>query len=144
MPHQPRGWAAIPNKHVADRIPLGTVSSTAPFVELVKRYSKPEYQGKRLRRMVELVEKSVKAQVRTPEPLPQTQRVDRRLSAETITELVQVYQGGVSTTELRRRYELSQGSVIKTLHEHDVVMRGQGLASDQVPVAAELYLAVSR
>jgi uncharacterized protein (DUF433 family) len=109
------------------------------LVELMKRYSKPVYQGRRLRRMVELAEKSAKMQVREAAPLPQTQRVDRRLSAETIAELVQTYRDGVSTTELRRRYELSQGSVIKILHERGVEMRGQGLADGDVAVVAEMY-----
>jgi hypothetical protein len=108
-------------------------------VGLVKRYSKPEYQGSRLRRLVELVEKSVKTQVRTPTPLPQPQRVDRRLSVETIAELVQAYQDGASTPQLRQRYELGQSSVIKLLHEHGVAMRNQGLVDDDLAVAAKLY-----
>jgi hypothetical protein len=111
------------------------------LVELMKRYSKPVYQGRRLRRMVVLAEKAAKTQVREVTPLSQTQRVDRRLSVETITELVQAYRDGASTPELRRRYDLSQGSVIKILHEHGVEMRGQGLADDEVPTAAELYRA---
>jgi hypothetical protein len=57
----------------------------------MKRYSNPVYQGRRLRRMVEIAEKSAKTAVRAAIPLPQTQRVDRRLSAETIAELVQAY-----------------------------------------------------
>ena len=71
--------------------------------------------------------------------LPQAQRVDRRLSPETIAELVQAYRDGASTTELRRHYELSQGSVIKLLHEHSVAMRNQGLVGGDVAIATELY-----
>jgi hypothetical protein len=71
------------------------------LVELMKRYSKPVYQGRRLRRMVELAEKSAKMQVREAAPLPQTQRVDRRLSAETIAELVQTYRDGECTYSMR-------------------------------------------
>ena len=70
---------------------------------------------------------------------PQVQRVDRRLSHETITELVQDYRDGVSTPELRQRYELSQGSVIKILHRHGVQMRGHGMTDGDLPAAAELY-----
>ena len=72
-----------------------------------------------------MTEKSAKMQVREAVTLPHTQQVDRRLSAETIAEPVQAYRNGVSTTQLRQRYELSQGSVIKILHEHGVEMRGQ-------------------
>jgi transposase-like protein len=99
----------------------------------------PRVPGSRLRRMVEMAQESMKTRVREITPLPQTQRVDRRLSPETIAELVQAYRDGVGTPELRRRYGLSQGSVIKTLHSHGVEMRGQGLADSDVSVAAELY-----
>ena len=92
----------------------------------MKRYSKPVYQGRRLRRMVELAEKSAEMPAREATSLPQAQRVDRRLSPETIAELVQAYRDGASTTELRRRYELSPGSVIKLLHEHSVAMPRTG------------------
>ena len=109
------------------------------MVELMKRYSKPVYQGRRLRRMVDLAEKSAKTPAREALSLRQTQRIDRRLSSETIVELVQAYRDGASTTELRRRYDLSQGSVIKILHGQGVEMRGQGLADDDIATAAELY-----
>jgi transposase-like protein len=105
----------------------------------MKRYSKPDYQGPRLRRMVDLAEKSVKMQAREVVTLPQAQRVDRRFSAETIAELVQEYRDGASTTHLRQRYDLSQGTVTKILHERGVEMRGQGLTDHDVPTAAELY-----
>jgi hypothetical protein len=89
--------------------------------------------------MAELVEESAETPVRTREPLPQVQRVDRRLSSETIAELVQTYRDGASTTQLRHQYELGQGSVIKILHKHGVVMRNQGLGDDDLAVAATLY-----
>lgn len=91
--------------------------------------------------MVELAEKSAKTHVREVTPLPQMQRIDRRLSAETIAELVHAYRNGASTTELRNHYDLSQGSVIRILHKHGVEMRGQGLADGDVSTAAELYRA---
>ena len=105
----------------------------------MKRYSKPVYQGRRLRRMVAMAQNLANVQVRETVPLPQTQRVDRRLCAETIAELVQAYRDGVGTPELRQRYDLSQGSVIKILHQHGVEMRGQGLADGDIPTATELY-----
>jgi hypothetical protein len=88
---------------------------------------------------VELVEKSAKMPVREVSSPPQVQRVDRRLPAGTIAELVQAYRDGVSTPELRRQYELSQGSVIKILHSRGVVMRNQGLVDTDIAIAAELY-----
>jgi hypothetical protein len=79
-------------------------------VELMKRYSKPVYQGRWLRRIVDLAEESAKMQVREVTPLPQTQRVDRRLSAGIIAELVAAYRDGVSTPELRHRYDLTKAA----------------------------------
>lgn len=91
------------------------------------RYSKPAYQGSRIRKTVELVEKLAKSQLREASPLTQEHRVDRRLSAETIAELVQAYRDGEGTPTLRRRYGLSQGSVLKLLREHSVTMRSSGV-----------------
>lgn len=109
------------------------------MVGLLKRYSKPEYQGPWLRRMTDLSEKSVNMQAREADPLPRIHRLAHRLSDETIAELVQAYQAGASTPELERRYELGHASVIKILHGHSVEMRGQGLADADVATAAELY-----
>ena len=97
------------------------------------------YQGSRIRKTVEMVEKLTKMPVREPVSLPQVSRVDRRLSAEMIAELVQAYRDGVGTPELRRRYGLGQGSVIKILHGHGVEMRNQGLAEGDITTAVELY-----
>jgi hypothetical protein len=89
--------------------------------------------------MVEFAEKSAKRPVRAASPLPQVQRVDRWLTAEAIAELVLAYRGGIGTPELRRRFDLSQGSVIKILHAHGVEMRNQGLNDADVATAAGLY-----
>ena len=94
--------------------------------ELLRRYSKPEYQGSRLRKMVKMVDHLAKDQVREVAPLPPVQRVDRRMSAETIAELVQAYRDGIGTPTLRRRYGLTHGSVLKLLNQHGVVMRAIG------------------
>lgn len=95
-------------------------------MELLKRYSKNEYQGSRLHGLVELMDNLPEDQVRVATPLPPVQRVDRRLSGETIAELVQAYRDGAGTPTLRRRYGLSQGSVLKLLKQHGVVMRANG------------------
>jgi len=89
--------------------------------------------------MVEVAEKSAKRPVRGMPSLPQVQRTDRRLASETIAELVQAYRDGATTTDLRLRYDLSQGSVIKILREHGVTMRNQGLGDGDTATAAELY-----
>lgn len=108
-------------------------------MERVRHYSKPVYQGKWLQRMVEVAEKSAKMPIRPPEPATPVQKVDRRLSPAQIAELVQAYRDGDGTPELRRRYSLSQGSVLKILHSHDVTMRRQGLTGEQIANATDLY-----
>jgi hypothetical protein len=105
----------------------------------MKRYSKPIYQGSRLRGVVERAEKSANTPVREAVPLPQTQRVGRRMSVDTIAEMVQTYRNGASTTHLRQRFDLSQGGVTRILHAHGVETRGQGLADSDLPTAAEFY-----
>lgn len=92
----------------------------------MKRYSKPEYQGSRLRQMVENTEKSMNLPVREVSPLPQAHRLNSRLSPKTCAELVQAYRDGVGTPTLRKRYGLSQGSVLKVLRDHGVTMRPNG------------------
>lgn len=77
--------------------------------------------------MVELAEQSANIQVTRPTPLPKMRLIDRRLSAEMIAELVQAYRDGTATPKLRQRYGLSQGSVIKILHDHGVQCVGKDL-----------------
>jgi hypothetical protein len=108
-------------------------------VDLLNRYSKNSYQGLRIRRAAEMARNLPDSEDRVvPQPPPEV-RLDRRLSTETVAALVLAYREGMSTTQLRQRYGLSQGSVIKLLHGHGVAMRGQGLAGSDVQTAAEVY-----
>ncbi|BBX25032.1 hypothetical protein MALV_01570 [Mycolicibacterium alvei] len=49
------------------------------------------------------------------------------------------YKDGTGTPELRSRYNLSQGSVLKILHSHGVTMRRQGITDEQIDDAVHLY-----
>jgi DNA-binding NarL/FixJ family response regulator len=69
----------------------------------------------------------------------QAHKLDRRLSQETITELVDAYKAGTSTPELCRRYQLSKGGVLKLLRDHGVEMRRRGLTDEQIELAIKLY-----
>lgn len=89
--------------------------------------------------MVELAEKSATKPIRASEQSVQIQKVDRRLSPAQIAELVQAYRDGAGTPELRRRYSLSQGSVLKLLQSHGVKMRRKGLTDEQIREARKLY-----
>ncbi len=68
----------------------------------------------------------------------QPRRLDRRLTAETIGELVAAYEAGTSTAELCNCYGLSKGGVLKLLHEAGVEMQRQGLTGEQIEVAVRL------
>lgn len=97
------------------------------------------YQGSRLRRLVEMMDMSVNAHVREPVVLPAPHRLDQRLSNDAVAELVRAYEAGASTADLRQRFGLSQGSVLKLLRTHDVTLRRQGLDEANKSVAVRLY-----
>lgn len=85
------------------------------------------------------MEKLAGQPAREPVDLPPTHRLDQRLSDELIAELVQAYGDGATTAELRQRYGLSQGSVLKLLRDHGVTLRWQGLSKTDKSTAIELY-----
>ncbi|WP_231857966.1 helix-turn-helix domain-containing protein [Nocardia farcinica] len=66
-------------------------------------------------------------------------RLDRRLSATTIAELVQGYRGGASTNRLCEQYGLSKGGLLKILQEHGVKMRYQPMTDEETDWAVRLY-----
>ncbi|MGV9738457.1 hypothetical protein [Nocardia farcinica] len=65
-------------------------------------------------------------------------RLDRRLSAATIAEVVDAYRCGASTNQLCERYGLSKGGLLKILGEHGVEMRNQPMTEDEIDWAVEL------
>jgi len=71
--------------------------------------------------------------------LPPPRRLNQRLDAELIGELVHTYRAGAPTAELRQRYGLGQGSVLKLLREHEVTLRWQGLSDADKVAAIALY-----
>ncbi|MFI8975320.1 helix-turn-helix domain-containing protein [Nocardia asteroides] len=66
-------------------------------------------------------------------------RLDRRLSAATIAEVVEGYRGGASTNLLCERYGLSKGGLLKILQEHGVRMRYQPMTEEEIDWAVRLY-----
>ena len=59
-------------------------------------------------------------------------RLYRRLSPETIAELVAAYEAGESTNSLCRRFGISKGGVLKLLADHNIAMRQQPMTQDGV------------
>jgi transposase-like protein len=70
----------------------------------------------------------------------QTRRLDRRLSPDTVDELVAAYRSGTSTNELCRRYDVSKGGVLKVLADHGIAMRYQPMTDDEINQAVRLYV----
>lgn len=70
----------------------------------------------------------------------ETRRLDRRLSPDTIAELVAAYRTGTSTNQLCRRYSISKGGILKLLAEHGVTIRYQSMTADQIDDAVQLYV----
>ncbi|WP_280385773.1 helix-turn-helix domain-containing protein [Nocardia wallacei] len=69
----------------------------------------------------------------------QPRRLDRRLSADTIAELVDAYRTGASTDQLCRQHGLSKGGVLKILAGHGVQMRYQPMTEEEIDWAVRLY-----
>ncbi|MBF6228800.1 helix-turn-helix domain-containing protein [Nocardia abscessus] len=68
-------------------------------------------------------------------------RLDRRLSPNTISELVDAYRSGTSTNTLCEQHGLSKGGLLKILQEHGVQMRNQPMTGEEIDQAADLYQA---
>ncbi|HYB82938.1 MAG TPA: helix-turn-helix domain-containing protein [Mycobacterium sp.] len=108
------------------------------LVGLLGDYSKHDAQ--RLRRLIERLAITPKRPVTSADTKIQPCRLDRRLSPDTIAELVAAYRTGTSTNELCRRHGISKGGVLKILAEHGVAMRHQPMTRDEIDQAVQLYV----
>ncbi|MGW5376429.1 helix-turn-helix domain-containing protein [Nocardia sp. NPDC003999] len=66
-------------------------------------------------------------------------RLDRRLSADTIAEVVEAYRGGASTNQLCEQYGVSKGGLLKILQGHGVQRRNQPMTEEEIDWAVRLY-----
>lgn len=89
--------------------------------------------------MVERIEATPKRRVTSADAKIQTHRLDRRLSPDTIAELVAAYRTGTSTNQLCRRYAISKGGVLRILADHGVTMRYQSMTDEEINQAVALY-----
>lgn len=90
-------------------------------------------------RLTKLVEARHDEPVEAPTVLGRVHRLDVRLGTEALKQLIDDYEAGVTSTELRERYGLSKGSVLRVLHEAGVATRRQPLSADRVASACRLY-----
>lgn len=72
-------------------------------------------------------------------PLPRVHRLDVRLGAEALDQLIIDYQAGLTGPELQSRYGLSKGSVLRLLHEAGVQLRRQPVRGGQLAEMVALY-----
>lgn len=107
--------------------------------DLVGRYSNNSQQGEILARVLFQARKSVQRDNQSPRGHSASHKILQRLDAEVITRLIQSYEAGRSTTQLRSEFGLSQGSVVKLLQQHGVETRFHGLTDAETEAARELY-----
>lgn len=102
-------------------------------------YSKDAVQGRLLAELVKFVRSLAKRQVKRSEPRPKIHKLEQRLAPEVGEELATAYRAGASTADLRRRFGLSQPSVLKLLAGHGVETRHQRFAEEDALSAVALY-----
>lgn len=106
-------------------------------VGLLQDYSKYDVVG--LRPLIERIESTPKRASTSTNTVPVERRLHRRLSPDTIAELVAAYQSGTSTNELCRRFNVSKGGALRLLAEHGVPMRQQPMTEDEIDRAVQLH-----
>ncbi|WP_079628873.1 helix-turn-helix domain-containing protein [Mycobacteroides abscessus] len=119
-----------PRVNEQDRSPLSSVG-------VLGSYSK--YQFMQLGRVIERVEAAPQRRRSAGSPATVVHRVDRRLSAETIAELVAAFENGASVPDLARQYEVSKRALRKLLRDQGMQMRKQPLSDNEVELAMNLY-----
>src|SRR5712691_5988160 len=61
---------------------------------------------------------------------PRTHRIRKRLSTQTITQLVADYEAGASSTALMKKYQLGKGTVLKILRQAGVIRQQRKLTTE--------------
>jgi hypothetical protein len=72
---------------------------------------------------------------------PRVHAVHRRLSPDTIQQLINDYQAGIPSTQLMVTYNLGKGTVLRLLRDHGVQLRNQRMTPAEVGQAIQLYQA---
>lgn len=107
----------------------------------MRRYSKHDRAWPDLERLLKVLDRPRERakSVEPPTPAPPRYKLDQRLDAETIAQLVADYEAGSSSTKLGRQYGISKTSVLRLLHEAGATIRRQGLTPEQIEHAISLY-----
>lgn len=70
---------------------------------------------------------------------PRVHAVHRRLSPDTIQQLITDYQSGTPSTQLMLTYNLGKGTVLRLLRTHGVQLRNQRMTPEHIEQAIQLY-----
>lgn len=96
-------------------------------VEVIAMFSNRPDRGQRLDRLLQVAQNGRRM------PKPRTVRkVFRRLTANEVTQLVEVYVGGTSQREVARHFRIHPQTVAATLDRAGVIRRNPGLHGDRL------------
>jgi hypothetical protein len=106
-------------------------------VEVVGRYS--NFPLPLLSGQTDRLNQGVAALELPKSPTPRIHAVHRRLSPDTIQQLITDYQAGTPSTQLMLTYNIGKGTVLRLLREHDVHLRRQRMSPNEITQAIQLY-----
>jgi hypothetical protein len=108
------------------------------LVEVIRRYSRQTYRCRTLRALEQLLGVEPVPRLEDPQ-IGRIHRLDVRLGAAVLVQLVTDYEYGASTAELQQRFGLSKGSILSILHASGARVRRQPLGDDDMTRIVELY-----
>ena len=103
-------------------------------MELVRLYSNPEAEARRLRRV-----QSAASSPRPADGSRQPRQHQRRLSMTEATELIKEYEQHASIKDLAKQFGIHRLTVTALVRRHGVELRRTGLAKEDIAAAASLY-----
>lgn len=107
------------------------------MVELMGRYS--NFPQPLLSGLAERLIQDVGSPGPPKSPTPPIHAVHRRLSPDTIQQLITDYQAGTPSTQLMFTYNLGKGTVLRLLRGHGVQLRNQQMTPEHIEQAIQLY-----
>lgn len=111
----------------------------AVLVDAIARYSNNRGGSLSLEELERIRDLSTASVPEHPIPATAPRSNSRHLDAETLAAMVEEYNAGATTAELRLKYSLAQGSLLKLLRANGAVNRRQGLTAAQEKAAVGLY-----
>ncbi|MFL6136695.1 MAG: helix-turn-helix domain-containing protein [Frankiaceae bacterium] len=118
-----------------------SVPSKRVTVELLGRYSRSRTVLERLQKTCRAVNAPRPRRHARPAGLPRhrVHKLEQRLSAEALTDLIAQHRAGESTRALAQAYGLSKSGVLHLLDRHGITRRYRVLSQGQVEEAQRLY-----